>query len=75
MPVLQGLALPSSASRCWAWVGHTFDPDRSIHLRVALESTEDWLIINPHIMDYSFHWHINPLQVISRVGRAESQHH
>ena len=50
MPALQGLALPSSASRCFAWVGQTFDPDRSIHIRVALESTDDWLIINPHII-------------------------
>jgi FtsP/CotA-like multicopper oxidase with cupredoxin domain len=74
MPVLQDLTLPSSASKCWAWVGQSFDPDR-IEIRVVLESTEDWLIINDDVMDYPIHLHLNPFQVTTRVGRAESQRH
>ena len=62
------------ASRCWAWVSQTFDPDRSIDIRVALETTENWLI-NDDLMDYPFHRHINPFQVITGVGRAASQRH
>ena len=75
MPVLQDLTLPpSSANKCWAWVGQSFDPDR-IEIRVVLESTEDWLIINDDVMDYPIHLHLNPFQVTTRVGRAESQRH
>jgi FtsP/CotA-like multicopper oxidase with cupredoxin domain len=55
-------------------VGQSFDPDR-IEIRVVLESTEDWLIINDDVMDYPIHLHLNPFQVTTRVGRAESQRH
>ena len=41
--------------------------------RVALGSTEDWLIVNDDVMDHPFHLHVNPFQVISRAGRPESQ--
>ncbi|AFY30444.1 multicopper oxidase family protein [Cyanobium gracile] len=49
-----------------------FDPDR-IDTRVALGSTEDWLIVNDDVMDHPFHLHVNPFQVISRAGRPEAQ--
>ncbi|MCP9828988.1 multicopper oxidase family protein [Synechococcus sp. Lug-A] len=52
--------------------GQPFDPDR-IDTRVALGSTEDWLIVNDDVMDHPFHLHINPFQVISRDGRPEAQ--
>jgi FtsP/CotA-like multicopper oxidase with cupredoxin domain len=52
--------------------GQAFDPDR-IDTRVALGSTEDWLIVNDDVMDHPFHLHINPFQVISRDGRPETQ--
>ncbi|MCP9782190.1 multicopper oxidase family protein [Cyanobium sp. WKJ7-Wakatipu] len=52
--------------------GQSFDPDR-IDTRVALGSTEDWLIVNDDVMDHPFHLHINPFQVISRDGRPEAQ--
>jgi FtsP/CotA-like multicopper oxidase with cupredoxin domain len=52
--------------------GQPFDPDR-IDTRVALGSTEDWLIVNDDVMDHPFHLHVNPFQVISRAGRPESQ--
>jgi FtsP/CotA-like multicopper oxidase with cupredoxin domain len=52
--------------------GQAFEPDR-IDTRVALGSTEDWLIVNDDVMDHPFHLHVNPFQVISRAGRPESQ--
>jgi FtsP/CotA-like multicopper oxidase with cupredoxin domain len=52
--------------------GQSFEPDR-IDTRVALGSTEDWLIVNDDVMDHPFHLHINPFQVISRDGRPEAQ--
>lgn len=52
--------------------GQSFEPDR-INIRVRLDSTEDWLIVNDDVMDHPFHLHINPFQVISRAGRPESQ--
>jgi FtsP/CotA-like multicopper oxidase with cupredoxin domain len=52
--------------------GQPFDPDR-IDTRVALGSTEDWLIVNDDVMDHPFHLHINPFQVISHDGRPEAQ--
>ncbi len=52
--------------------GQSFEPDR-IDTRVALGSTEDWLIVNDDVMDHPFHLHVNPFQVISRAGLPEAQ--
>jgi FtsP/CotA-like multicopper oxidase with cupredoxin domain len=52
--------------------GQSFEPDR-INTRVKLGSTEDWVIVNDDVMDHPFHLHVNPFQVISRAGQAESQ--
>ena len=57
------------------WVGQTFEPDHSIDIRVAFESTDDWLMINHSNPGDSFHRQISPIQVITLAGRAESQSH
>lgn len=51
--------------------GQPFEPD-CINTRVRLDSTDDWLIVNDDVMDYPFHLHTNPFQVISRAGRPEA---
>lgn len=42
-----------------------------IDTRVQLGDTEEWELVNTGVMDHPFHAHINPMQVISRNGRAE----
>ncbi len=51
--------------------GRAFAPDR-VDTRVRLETTEDWILQNIGVMDHPFHVHVNPFQVLSRNGRAET---
>lgn len=50
--------------------GHPYDHHR-IDTRVQLGDTEEWELVNTGVMDHPFHVHVNPMQVISRNGRAE----
>jgi len=49
--------------------GQAFDSQR-VDTRVALDTVEDWEIINTGVMDHPFHLHTNRFQVISRNGEA-----
>ena len=48
--------------------GKSFNPKR-IDTKVALNTVEDWEIINTGVMDHPFHLHTNAFQVIARNGR------
>ena len=50
--------------------GRPYDHHR-IDTRVQLGDTEEWELVNTGVMDHPFHVHVNPMQVISRNGRAE----
>lgn len=52
--------------------GEIFDPKR-VDASVKLGSVEDWDLVNNDSdhMDYPFHLHVNPFQIISRNGQVE----
>ncbi|MBE9078098.1 multicopper oxidase family protein [Romeria aff. gracilis LEGE 07310] len=49
--------------------GQAFDPSR-IDIQVALDTVEDWEIINTGTMTHPFHVHVNKFQVVSQNGQA-----
>ena len=51
--------------------GKAFDPQR-VDTRIALDTVEDWEIINTGMMDHPFHLHTNRFQVVSKNGKPVS---
>lgn len=51
--------------------GQAFDPQR-VDTRIALDTVEDWEIINTGMMDHPFHLHTNRFQVVSKNGKPVS---
>ncbi|MFM5905120.1 MAG: multicopper oxidase family protein [Micrococcales bacterium] len=47
--------------------GESFDPAK-INTTVAMNTVEEWTIVNPTGMNHPFHLHVWPMQIVSNMG-------
>jgi FtsP/CotA-like multicopper oxidase with cupredoxin domain len=62
-----GTGMGSGTAGLFTINGESFDPGK-INTTVAMDTVEEWTIINPTGMNHPFHLHVWPMQLVSSMG-------